>query len=175
MRAIKSNRSWFALYTKPRQEFKAALEMSARNIEYYLPTVTRLKKWSDRKKKVTEPLMRSYLFINATENERLDALESETIVRCISERGKPFPIPEQQIVNLKNFIQEKIEYLVMEGIAVGKKVRIMEGPFAGVEGTIMEIENQKSLAVSIEILNRTAVAHIPDDIKVEVIAGTNCS
>lgn len=163
------SRHWYALYTKPRHEFKAAGELLVAQVEYYLPTVTRMKKWSDRKKKVTEPLLRSYIFIFADELERLAALETDSIVRCISERGRPFRIPEEQINNLKNFIQEQFDYFVMDGIAPGRKVRILEGPFAGVEGTIIKIENKKSLAVSIEILNRTAVAHLTDDVKVEVV------
>lgn len=165
-----SSRYWFAVYTKPRHEFKAAAGLMAKQIEYYLPTVTRLKRWSDRKKNVTEPLLRSYIFIYANEFERLEALEEESVVRCISERGKPFRIPAEQILNLKNFVKENYEYSVIDGIIPGKKVRILEGPFAGVEGTIIKVENQKSLAVSIEILNRTAVAHLPEDIKVEVMA-----
>jgi len=52
---------WFALYTKPRNEFKAEQQLIAAGITNYLPTVTLLKQWSDRKKKVTEPLLRGYI------------------------------------------------------------------------------------------------------------------
>ena len=63
---------WFALYTKPRNEFKAEQQLTAAEIINYLPTLTLVKKWSDRKNKVTEPLLRGYIFIYANEEERLN-------------------------------------------------------------------------------------------------------
>jgi transcription antitermination factor NusG len=64
---------WFVLYTKPRHEFKAEEQIKSLNIEVYLPTTTVVKQWSDRKKKVTEPLFKSYIFIYADEKERLNS------------------------------------------------------------------------------------------------------
>ena len=53
---------WYVLYTKPRHEFKAEAQINSLNIESYLPTNTVIKQWSDRKKKITEPLFKSYIF-----------------------------------------------------------------------------------------------------------------
>ena len=55
MAETSDNKYWFALYTKPRSEFKAEQQLTAVGVENYLPTITRLKQWSDRKKKVTTP------------------------------------------------------------------------------------------------------------------------
>ena len=45
---------WYAVYTKPRAEKKAALALTELGIEHYLPLQTSIKQWSDRKKKVEE-------------------------------------------------------------------------------------------------------------------------
>ena len=45
-------KAWYALYTKAKSEYKAAEQLAAIDVEYYLPVVTRTKQWSDRKKKV---------------------------------------------------------------------------------------------------------------------------
>ena len=58
-------KKWFALYTRPRHEFKALEQIKELEVETYLPTITVIKQWSDRKKKITEPLFRSYIFIFA--------------------------------------------------------------------------------------------------------------
>ena len=42
------DKNWFALYTKPRGEFKAAEQLNVNEINYYLPTLTTVKQWSDR-------------------------------------------------------------------------------------------------------------------------------
>ena len=164
-----SIKSWFALYTKPRSEFKASEQLEANGINHYLPTVTTLKQWSDRKKKVTEPVMRGYIFIKADERERLLALEQYSVTRCVTERGRPAVIPEWQIDNLRKMLEYDGDFYVMNGLVPGKKVRIKEGPFAGVEGTYQESENDKTISVTIELLNRSVIAHLPKESVIEII------
>ncbi len=169
MEITNSNRSWFALYTKPRCEFKAAGELEELNIEFYLPSITKLKQWSDRKKKVTEPLLRGYIFIFADEKERMFSLECESIVRCIFDHGRPAKIPDWQINNLKLFLTGNSDVEVTEGILTGKKIIIKDGSFEGVIGTIIEVKNEKSIAVSIDLLNRTVVALLPKESSFELL------
>ncbi len=162
-------RWWFALYTKPRSEFKAAEQIQNAGVKYYLPSITKVKQWSDRKKKVTEPLLRGYIFIFANEKERIISLEQYSVVRCISDRGKPARIPEWQIDNLKKMLNTESNILVKEGLVPGVKIRIKEGPFEGVIGILQEIDNEKTLAVTIDLLNRSVVAHLPKESIIEIV------
>lgn len=166
-----NKRWWFALYTKPRSEFKAAEQIQSAGVQYYLPSITKVKQWSDRKKKITEPLLRGYIFIFANEKERIISLEQYSVVRCISERGRPSKIPEWQIDNLKKMLSTESEVLVKEGLVPGVKIRIKEGPFEGVIGTLQESDNEKTLAVTIDLLNRSVVAHLSKESIIEIIKG----
>ncbi|MFA4923378.1 MAG: UpxY family transcription antiterminator [Ignavibacteriaceae bacterium] len=170
MQASIGNKFWFALYTKPRQEFKAELQLKAVCIDVYLPKITRLKQWSDRKKKVTEPLINSYIFIYSSEKVRLLALEQDAIVKCVFDCGRPAKIPDDQMRNFMEFIKKEEDYFVVNGIIKGASVLIKEGPFTGITGTIIEEPGGKSLAVSIELLNRTVVARIHSASIVEVVS-----
>jgi len=165
----KIRRFWFALYTKPRSEFKAAEQIKSVDVEYYLPTVTKVRQWSDRKKKIIEPLLKGYIFIHANEKERILSLEQYSVVRCISERGQPARIPEWQIENLKKMLANQSEFFVKEGLVRGVKVKIKEGPFEGVVGTFQEIDNEKTIAISIDLLNRSVIAHLPKESVLEII------
>lgn len=169
MEETNSKKFWFALYIRHRHEVKVKLMLDSLSIENYLPMITRMKKWSDRKKKVTEPLLRGYIFIKATEKERLSSLELNGVFRCVSERGEPAKIPEFQIDNMKQFVNQDLDYSVVEGIVPGNKVRIKAGPFEGVEGIIIDKGENKDLAVSIDLLNRTVIARIDDPSLVEVL------
>lgn len=166
-------KSWFALYTKPRSEFKAAEQLNAVNIHYYLPVVTKLKQWSDRKKKIDEPLIKSYIFIYASEAERLRSLEQFSIVRCLYERGRPAPIPDWQIENLKKMLEEKADVFVSDGLIKGAKIKIIDGPFKDVTGILVEDYKGKSLAVSLDLLNRTVIAHLTSESVIEIIKENN--
>ena len=91
------------------------------------------------------------------------------MVRCVSERGKPARIPEWQIDNLKRMLSSESELLVKEGLIPGAKVKIKDGPFEGVIGTLQEIDNQKTIAVSIDLLNRSVIAYLPRESELEII------
>lgn len=154
---------WFALYTKPRREFKAALQLESILIERYLPTLTKVKRWSDRKKKVTEPLFRGYIFIHADERERYSALTQEAIVRCISFNGKPSTIPDWQIESLKKMLLDNPEVFVSNKIEIGCKVRIIDGPFKDVIGIVKGAQEEKWLAVSVDLLRCTVLVKLPKE------------
>ncbi len=164
-----AEKCWFALYTKPRSEFKAAQQLTEIEVEFYLPTITKVKQWSDRKKKVTEPVLRGYILIHATEDERINALEQFSIVRCVTEKSKPAVVPEWQIENFKKMLSSGSDFYIVDGLVPGVKVRIKDGPFEGIIGTYQESENEKSIAVSIELLNRTVVTHLPKESNIEVL------
>jgi transcription antitermination factor NusG len=167
-----TEKHWYALYTKPRHEFKAELQISALDVELYLPSTMQVRQWSDRKKTVRVALLGGYLFIHADERERLKALEAPSVVRCIFDRGRPAVIPDNQIENLRNFIKEDKRYSIYNGIVKGTKIKIKEGPFQGVTGVVAEDSDGKSLAVTIDLLNRSVLTYISDNDIVEVLRET---
>jgi len=164
-----SQKSWFALYTKPRNEFKASEQLTRAEVEHYLPTITRLKQWSDRKKKVTEPLIRGYIFIYVNEKQRLVSVEQPSIVRCIFDGGHPASIPDWQIDNIKKMLTLDSEIIVYNGIVPGTKVKIKNGPFEGVVGTVTNNEMERSISISIDLLNRSVITRVPQGSELELL------
>ncbi|MGE5809983.1 MAG: UpxY family transcription antiterminator [Ignavibacteria bacterium] len=162
-------KAWFALYTKPRSEFKAAEQIESIGVEYYLPSVIKIRQWSDRKKKIIEPLLRGYIFIFADEKERICCLEQYSVVRCVCERGAPAKIPAWQIDNLKTMLLTQTDFYIQEGLAPGVKVLIKEGPFSGVTGKIQDAVHGKTIAVSIDLLNRSVIAYLPKESIFEIV------
>lgn len=164
-----NEKNWFALYVKPRHEFKAEMQIASLDIQQYLPYITEVRQWSDRKRKVKSPLLTGYIFIYGTEKERLIALETPSVVRCVCERGKPAIIPEHQMHNLMSFVREEHSYSVYNGIVRGTKVLIKQGPFQGVTAVVVEDSDGKSLAVSVDLLNRSIITHISDPDIVQIL------
>lgn len=156
-------KNWFALYVKPKHEFKARDELAQVSINNYLPTVTRVRQWHDRKKKIDEPLLKGYIFVFADEKERLTSLENRCVVKCVCDHGKPAKIPEWQIVNLQNMLRTEAEFRVVESLVKGTSIEIVDGPFKGVQGIVQKSESESSLAVTIDLLNRSVVVHLPQE------------
>jgi len=164
-----SDKKWYALYTKPRNEFKAELQLNSVSIENYLPTFTTLKKWSDRNKKVTSPLFRGYIFIHSNEKERFLALEQKAIVRTICFNGKPSAIPDWQIESLRKMLTETQNVLITNKIETGVKVKIIDGPFTDVIGVVTAKQEKSWLAVSVELVHRSVMVRLPKESVIKYI------
>ena len=164
-----NQKHWFALYTKPRSEFNAEKQLQSIGIKNFLPTVTKIRQWSDRKKKVTEPLFRGYIFIYSNEKERLQSLDLTSVVRCIFDNRKPAVIPEWQIENVKKIANIQADLIIHNGIVPGEKVEITSGPLKGVIGTLENTGGKNRLAVSIDILNRSVIVHLTRDSLVKAL------
>lgn len=166
---MNDDKYWFALYTKPRHEFKAAEQLKLIDVEHYLPVVSKMKQWSDRKKLIKEPVISSYIFIRGDEKDRLESLQQDAIIRCLFENGRPAKIPDWQIESLRLMLDSQSDFYVKNGLVPGQKVKINDGPFKGITGVIQYSENEKTIAVSIDLLKRSILAHLPRDSKFEII------
>jgi len=145
------------------------LQLESISVEYYLPTLTTTKKWSDRKKKITEPLFRGYIFIRADDKERILAVSSEAVVRTIFFNGKPSVIPDWQIENIKKILSESPDIFVSNKIEIGARVKIIDGPFKDVIGVVTGSQEEKWLAVSIDLLRCSVMVRLPKECVVDTL------
>ena len=157
---------WHALYVKSRTEKKVLSQLEDNGFQAYLPLVTQIKKWSDRKKKVEEPLFKSYVFVYSNEKEYIPILNIYGVVRFVSFERKAVVVPENQILAIKKFVndyEKGEEYKLMntEDLKVGQMVRIINGPFKGLTGRLETIRNKRHLIVFIEVVGQYIPVHLP--------------
>lgn len=162
-------RCWYALVVKSRCEFKAEEELHSINVETYLPAMVSIRKWSDRKKEIKLPLIKGYIFICATETERLYSLEQNSVVKCLFDGGRAAVIPDWQIENLKRVLDYNPKVTVESGLVKGDLVKIIEGPFKDVVGVLNSDENERSIRVSIDLINRSIIVNLPSESIVKAV------
>jgi transcriptional antiterminator RfaH len=152
---IKPNdRHWYAAYTHSRAEKKVARELEKQGIEHYLPLVKTIRQWTDRKKKVEEPLIRSYIFVHIVEKEYMDVLHTAGVMTIVRFSGKPVAIPDWQIENLKILLGTSLPITVENHDFVpGEEVRITRGTLEGLRGIIRQIKGEHKLVISINALH----------------------
>src|ERR1700743_1508611 len=92
---------WYPVYTHARAEKKAFRALVDKGIESYLPLHRQLKQWSDRKKWVEEPFIKSYVFVNIAQHAQADVLMTKGISRFLYFSGQPATMPDRQINELK--------------------------------------------------------------------------
>lgn len=153
---------WLAAYTKPRNEKKVYQRLVDAGIETFLPLQKRMKQWSDRKKLVEEPLLRSYIFVRITEKDYFRVLGTPGVVRYVSFEGKAAPIPDRQIDTLKMLIGEQVDIEVLEqDIAPGEKVEIEMGTMRGFEGELVRIAGENKVVIRIEHVTHSLLVTLP--------------
>jgi transcriptional antiterminator RfaH len=134
---------WFVLYTKSRNEKKVAIQLEKMGITVYCPLVTQIHQWSDRKKKVTVPLISSYIFVKLKEKDCGTVFDVPGIVRYVYWLGKPAIVREQEIAVMKEWLSiEKVDVKV-ESLQRGDRINIPEGVFEGEEGVVEEINKRR--------------------------------
>lgn len=139
------SKQWMAVYTKPRNEKKVLERLNLMGVECYCPMQTRLKQWSDRVKKVTEPLISSYVFVKVTEKERELVLQDVAVRNFVFWLGKPAIIKEEEIERLKYINQdgELVESINLKEFKRGDKVRLIKSGFENTNGVLQKIGRQK--------------------------------
>jgi transcription elongation factor/antiterminator RfaH len=134
---------WYALYTKPRNEKKVTERLQQLGLAVYCPLVTVVKQWSDRKKKVQEPLLPSYIFVRLEENEREKVFQVAGVVRYLYWLGKPAIVRDEEIETLQSWLLNGNQKLQVQQLQPGSKITIREGLFTGVDAVVKEYRGKK--------------------------------
>ena len=155
-------KKWFVVYTRPQQELKVAEHLSAMGITNYCPTITLVKQYSDRKKKVSKPLLSSYVMVQLEENQRNKVFSCNGIVRYLFFLGKPAVVPANQINLMQDHLSGVYNDIKVTTLSVGDSHKIAEGPFSGILGKVVQSDNTKvklelaSLGMSIILKKQAA-------------------
>jgi transcription antitermination factor NusG len=154
--------NWYAIYTKPRHEKKIYARLLQEHVEAYLPLQTTIRQWSDRKKKVSEPLFRCYVFVYISNKDYFRVLCFNGVVRYVTFEGKAVTIPAKQIQLIRNLLdQDMIIEESSDPIPMGAKVEIIAGPLTGVTGELLENAGKRRVIIRIEEINKALLVNVP--------------
>jgi transcriptional antiterminator RfaH len=158
----KDRQQWYPVYTQSRIEKKAYHELLNKGIETYLPLHRQLKQWSDRKKWVEEPLIKSYLFVHIHQHQQKEVLMTNGIVRFIYFSGKIASMPDRQIEDLKLVLASAYDLeITAEELQPGEKIIIKAGSLKGMCGEIIEYRSQKQLLLKLGDINYNIIVKVP--------------
>jgi len=154
-------KKWYALYTKSRSEKKAYGLLVDKGIETYLPLEKKLKLWSDRKRWVEEPFIRSYIFVKTEQYNLEAALNTPGVVSVVRFGGQPATVNEKQIEAIKTILSGNEEYeLCAETFEPGEKVEIDKGDLKGIYGELVHHLNKYKVLIRIESINQNILIRI---------------
>lgn len=155
-------RSWYVLHVKPRTEKKLAVYMRRYRLWHYLPLYRNVVRKQRRKVVNFLPIFPGYLFASMNPVERNLILQTNLVVRTI----KPIR-PRELIHQLRQIAKvgkKDGQMRKVDLFAAGERVRVIAGPFYGVEGIIKTDEGGTVIVLNVEILGQAVAVKIsPSD------------
>jgi len=159
-------RQWWVLHTRPRQEKSLARELLSGKVPFYLPLAPKIRQSSGRKRTSYIPLFAGYLFLHASEAERLAALRTNRIVATL-------PVTDasrlrDELGRIYRLTESDAPITIESQLAAGQKVRVMDGPFAGMEGTVLRRRQKTRIVMAVTMLQQGVSVEV-DDFLLEAI------
>ena len=135
-------KKWFVLCTKPRNELKVTERLTRIGVEVYTPTKIEVRQWSDRKKKVTIPLLPSMVLVKLLAKEVDVVFDVPGAVRFLFEHGKRASVSDEEVLAMKSYLQMLVEK-ESKTLAVGDLVKV---PLLEQEAILLSVKGKKCLA-----------------------------
>ena len=130
------------MFTKPRNELNVTERLARIGVEVYTPTKIEVRQWSDRKKKVTTPLLPSMVLVQLLEKEVDKVFEIPGVVRFLFEQGKRASVTNEEVLAMRGYL-ESLEAKDEKGFAIGDLVKV---PLLEEQATLLSIKGKKCLA-----------------------------
>ena len=155
--------NWFAIYTKSRSEKKVFERLNDAGYESFLPLITEIKQWSDRKKKVKSPLIKSYVFVKVKKNDLVPIYNIPGIVTVLKHLGEPAIVTEVEINNLKILTNNSEATKIIDacGLENGMPVQVIHGSFEGLIAVYLSNKGKHRVIVKLETLNSFVEITLP--------------
>ncbi|NQT91729.1 MAG: hypothetical protein HQ559_03135 [Lentisphaerae bacterium] len=153
--------SWHVLYLRPRCEKKMAEYSDIHKIKYYLPLRRETKVYQRRKVTVDKPIFPGYFFSACDDEQRITLLKTNHIVRVLE--------PDSQRRFLHELAQIRAALAVdpslgaCEMLETGRRVRIVSGPFQGIEGTVATFKANTLVLLNVEMIGQAVSVEVARD------------
>ena len=162
--APSGDRRWWAVYTKSRQEKSLARKLLSLEVPFYLPLVPKTSLIAGRRVQSQLPLFGSYLFLYATDEERVKTLATKRVAHL-------FETPENSTIvrdlrKVRTLIASGAPLTVEGRLSAGQRVRVKHGSLMGLEGVIVARRGEDHLLVTVDFLQQ-GVSILISDFQVE--------
>jgi transcription antitermination factor NusG len=152
--------SWYALYTRSQHEKVVGSMLVQKGFEVFIPLYTSIRRWKDRNKKLLLPLFPSYVFLHGGLDRRIDVLTTPGVCSFVGAAG-PAEIAAPEI----NAIRQAVDAAPVRiephpFVNTGDRVRVVAGPFEGIEGILVRNKGMYRLVISVDTLGQSAALEI---------------
>lgn len=152
MSATIGDQNWYAIYTKYKCEKQVCQDLTRKGIESYLPLLEKVKRYTRKIKKYQIPLINCYVFVRIDRSSTGKVLQTENVRKFIKPGKELVAVSEAEIDILRRVTgQSDIAIEIQENrlLVEGDTVEIIQGSLTGLRGTLVKLENKKTVVIDL--------------------------
>ena len=162
-----TDRRWWAVHTRPRQEKSLARKLATLGSWYYLPQLEqRFRSPNGRNRTSYVPMFPGYLFLYGGGEDRDQAVETGCLARVLPVVDGPRLTGDLR--QIQRLLQSGAPLTPEAKLEAGVAVRVTAGPFQGFEGRVLKRHSGDRLLVIVNYLQQ-GISVALDDCQVERI------
>jgi len=92
--------------------------------------------------------------------DKLRVLQIPSVVRLVGFGGLPVALPDTEMEILRSGLCQSLRAQPHPFLIVGRRVRIIRGPFAGLEGVLKKKKNSLRVVVSLSLIQRSVAVDV---------------
>ena len=154
------------MFVKPRTEKKVAEYCKLYAIDFYLPMRENTRVVQRRKISVIVPLFSGYVFVRLLPAQKLQLQQTNLLVRIL-EPSNPRKML-RDLVMVRRALRVDPSLAPAKSLTKGRLVRIISGPFAGIEGRVARLTAKMKIVLNIDMIGQATAVEIESSI-VEVL------
>lgn len=160
---VDRSEKWFAAYTTPRHEKAVSRYLQTRNIEWFLPLYTSVRRWKNGcRVPVQEPLFPSYIFVHIQRRESFKVLQVPGVVSIVGAGREPSELPTCEIESLRSSLPTRT-FAPHPYLVTGEKVRVKSGSLAGLVGVLVRRKNDLRVVLTLDLIRQSVAVEIDID------------
>jgi transcriptional antiterminator NusG len=170
--AESADRQWYALYTRSHCEQLVCDQLTRKGFRLFLPRINVWSRRNGHQRRIWVPMLPGYLFLHHVMDKAscIEVYKTRGLVRILGERWDRLAVVSvEEIITLQRIVRAPLPIRHYPYLRAGQRVRLVDGPLAGVEGIFMHSKPQKGLVVlSIELVQRSVAVEVESTLVVPV-------
>jgi len=155
--------AWYAIQVKAHYEIRVGKFLESKGYESFVPCYRVKRRWSDRNKILDLPLFPTYAFCRFDPEIKSGIMSTPGVVRIVHFGKEPAVIDPAEIESLQKVTNAGIPMSPHPFLKLGQRVEIIDGPLAGVRGSVMSCNSKRSrIVLSVELVQASVAVEVDE-------------
>jgi len=161
--------SWYVIRVRSQSERLVHVGLHKKDFELLNPTYQALSIRKDRRKVLSKPIFKGYMFLRALldSESHLEVLKTPGVVEILQSRKGPTPVPDEQVENVRILEKHVGDCFYGTDLVVGDVVIVRDGPLTGLRGVINR-KDRKKLHIHVDTIPGSVMIQVePNQVQLE--------